>query len=98
MKNKLVRDNIPKIILDSGRKCNLYVADEKEFFKLLKEKLLEEANEFVDSGDVNELVDVLEVLEALSNFMSVSADTLRELKLAKRATHGGFEKKIVLVS
>ena len=37
--NKLVRDNIPKIIADNGEKANTYILDDEQYIIELKKKL-----------------------------------------------------------
>lgn len=45
--NKLVRDNIPYIIEQNGEIANTKILNDSEFSISLREKLLEEVNEFL---------------------------------------------------
>jgi flagellar basal body-associated protein FliL len=56
--NKLVRDRIPEIIQASGKNACIRKADEAEYKHLLRQKLLEEINEFMESGSSEELADI----------------------------------------
>ncbi len=96
--NKLVRDYIPELIKADGQKAAYKVADQEEFLKYLKEKLLEEVNEFNQVEKAEELADILEVLIALGHYFNL--DLLDIIKIAekKRRTRGGFEKRYILLS
>ncbi|WP_341789269.1 MULTISPECIES: hypothetical protein [unclassified Rickettsia] len=64
---KLVRDLVPQAILKSGRIPITYIAESYEYKKLLKNKLLEEIEEFLEDERIEEIADILEVLETICN-------------------------------
>ena len=45
--NKLVRDNIPEIILNNDQKSSYHIATDEEYKNKLLEKLQEEVSEFI---------------------------------------------------
>lgn len=59
MASKLVRDRIPEIIKASGKEAKYHVTAGREYQTLLKEKLTEECGEYLESGQVEELADIL---------------------------------------
>ena len=92
--NKLVRDNIPEIIRNSGGIPFVRVLGDDEFLAALNAKLSEEVAEYLESGAVSELCDILEVVYAI-------AETKGSLDLElgrreKSVANGGFEKKLFL--
>jgi predicted house-cleaning noncanonical NTP pyrophosphatase (MazG superfamily) len=93
---KLVRDLIPSIIEQSGRKPIYYKANPDEYFKYLKAKLLEETKEFIESESIEELADLNEVLKAITNFMNIKKEVVLKIQEKKRKQKGGFNKKIIL--
>jgi predicted house-cleaning noncanonical NTP pyrophosphatase (MazG superfamily) len=62
----------------------------------LREKLCEEAAEFRESGDPEELADVLEVLAAIRDAEGFDRAELERLREEKAADRGRFEEGIVL--
>ncbi|WP_458189307.1 nucleoside triphosphate pyrophosphohydrolase [Haladaptatus sp. NG-WS-4] len=94
--DKLVRDRIPEIIVENGDRPRTHVAEATEYDRRLAEKLDEEVTEFHESGDQEELADVLEVVYALAARSDVSRDDLEQLRAEKAAERGGFEDGIVL--
>lgn len=95
---KLVRDKIPDIIQAKGDDYVARVADGEEFLTKLKEKLREEVNEFVASGDSEEVADIYEVLDAMMKEMSIDKEAVLAAQRQKRKDRGGFEKRIILES
>lgn len=94
--DKLVRDRIPELVEESGETPETHVADDAEYERRLREKLVEEATEFGEDGDIEELADVAEVVRAIREFRGVDRDELVDLRDEKAAERGGFEDRIVL--
>lgn len=94
--NKLVRDNIPDIIRKNGEIPHTSILDDEAYLQELKTKLIEETNEFIDSDELMELADILEVVEHLSKAKGSNLDEVLELKEQKEIKNGAFEKKIFL--
>jgi len=95
--NKLVRDKIPVILEEKGSKIKTYVCDDQEYFKRLREKLLEEVNEFLEDGAVEELADILEVVYALAKVKNISKEDLEKIRREKEEKRGAFNEKIILL-
>ncbi len=92
---KLVRDGIPAIIRGSGDEPIVRTAAQSELPDLLRAKLAEEVVEFLESGQVEELADILEVVLALAAEADLSAADLEQLRAAKAAQRGGFDNRLV---
>jgi predicted house-cleaning noncanonical NTP pyrophosphatase (MazG superfamily) len=109
--NKLVRSEIPDIIKSEGRECTyieLNSDDDKDLKiikKMLKEKLVEEAQEVQESthkssileeiGDVLDVID--EILDIHSEMLYVGSDIRKELEVIRKAKSiqkGRFLKKV----
>ena len=95
--DKLIRDKIPQIIKKSGSDFRIRKASKSEYYKKLKEKLLEETREFLKDQSIEELVDILEVVYALSQFRGTSPKTLEKLRKSKAAKRGAFKKMLILL-
>ena len=83
--NKLVRDKIPEIIEANGEKCTIEILNDDDYLIYLNKKLLEEVNEYLESGDVEELADLEEVLRAILAVKKVSYSSFEERRLSKIA-------------
>ncbi len=95
--NKLVRDKIPDIIMRRGDKPVTQILDAAAYRRELRRKLQEEVAEFGESGEVEELADVLEVVYALAAAEGVSQFELEEKRERKLRKRGGFEQRVFLV-
>ncbi len=92
--NKLVRDKIPEILDEKGVRYEKRIASDEEYKSELVKKLGEETAEFLKDGDLEELADVIEVIEALKKLPDYeNAEDVRRKKLKER---GGFDEKIIL--
>ena len=94
--NKLVRDNIPEILEGKGILPETHIASDEEYEVKLREKLLEEVQEYLENPSIEELGDVLEVVYALSSLHGTSRQGLEKVRQEKVSERGGFEQKIVL--
>ena len=93
---KLVRDKIPEIIKNNGEEPIFWILEDEEYLKELNIKLIEEANEFIEAGNVEELADIMEVLEALAQVHNINFDDVRKEQKVKREKRGAFENKLYL--
>ena len=94
---KLVRDKIPAIISADGEVPVTRILDDKEYRQKLLEKLVEEANELLESnGDLSERADIAEVLKALDQQRGFDSTMIEEARAAKAKKRGGFEQRIFL--
>ena len=97
--NKLVRDKIPEIIAgDNGKTCVTRIMEDDEYLKALNTKMQEELKEYLESGEVEELADLEEVLRAILDVKKVSCDEFEKIRKAKVNKRGAFKKKIFLES
>ena len=95
---KLVRDNIPDIIAENGQTAQVRVLFNDEYAAALRRKLTEEVGEYLESGAVEELADIMEVAEALAALQNVSFAELLALKEAKQSKNGAFRCRLWLES
>lgn len=99
--HKLVRDGIPEIIRDRGEKVESIALKGDALITALRQKLVEEAFEALDTSSGNELLgelaDVHEVLLALLAALNIDQSTLEAERLKKRKKRGGFDRGLMLL-
>ena len=94
--NKLVRDRIPEIIEGSGRKAVYETLDDENFIKRLNEKLVEEVNEYLQSGSLEELADIGEVMHGILEYKGISIEAFQKARMEKLEQRGSFKKRLLL--
>ena len=94
--NKLVRDKIPEIIENSGKKAITTVLNDEEYLTELDRKLNEERTEYQQDKSIEELADMLEVIYAITVARGYSVDELEKARREKAEKCGGFNDKIFL--
>ncbi len=94
--NKLVRDNIPKVIEGSGKKFNSHIANESEYKEELFKKVYEELEEFKENPSTEEMADIFEVLEGLMKAYNIEMNDVFDIKDEKARERGAFENRIIL--
>lgn len=96
--NKLVRDKIPEIIRGNGDIANIRYLTDEEYLFALNKKIQEELNEYLQSGEIEELADLEEVLIALVEANGFSYEDFEKIRLEKVEKRGAFKDRVFLES
>lgn len=94
--DKLVRDLIPERLRAQGVPCKFHVSDEQEYWTKLKDKLIEETNEFREAENLEELADLLEVIDAVIERCGFDRAELIAIKEKKAIERGRFRERLIL--
>lgn len=102
MHNKLVRDNIPRIIEQNGEVALCRTLDVVECLSAFRRKLVEEANEVLQADTrsrfLREMADLQEAFEACLEAHHFSLQELRRTRDKLRAEKGAFKDRVFLIS
>ena len=94
--NKLVRDKIPEIIKQKGKIPLTHIANDKEYWEKIKDKLKEEVNEFLEEESIEKMADIFEIITAINKYKKWDLKEVVEIQKRKRNKRGGFKNKIIL--
>lgn len=97
--NKLVRDNIPEIIIKDNQQPFTRILNDEDYKKSLEDKIYEEYKEVIESSGedrLEELADMLELIRACAELENSSLDEIVKIADDKKARRGGFSRKIFL--
>jgi predicted house-cleaning noncanonical NTP pyrophosphatase (MazG superfamily) len=96
LRGKLVRDRIPEIIRRSGDTPVIETASPEDYGRYVNAKLQEELDEYLDSEDITELADLIEVcFAAAAALQGCRPAALLVHVRDKREQRGGFDERIV---
>ncbi|SIA62170.1 Phosphoribosyl-AMP cyclohydrolase [Mycobacteroides abscessus subsp. abscessus] len=99
--NKLVRDKIPQIIEQSGKRFSTKILNDQDYIKYLQQKSYEELDEYcaaeINEDAVEELADLLEIIHSLARHHGSSIEEVEKVREKKAEKRGGFEEKIFLI-
>lgn len=87
---------IPEIMIKNGATPVTRVLNNEEYLQELNKKLFEEVNEYLESGSLEEIVDIEEVILAILKTKNISIDELEKIRVDKSSKRGSFDKKIFL--
>jgi predicted house-cleaning noncanonical NTP pyrophosphatase (MazG superfamily) len=92
--NKLVRDKILEIIKKRGQIPVTHIANKKEYWQALKQKLKEEVEEFLKTPNKEELADILEMIYAICEFKKIDKKELEKLRKEKAKEEEGLKREL----
>lgn len=99
--NKLVRDQIPAIIIQSGKTLVTRVLSNEEYVTELKRKMYEELAEYEEAinneDQLEELADLLELVHSAARTHGASPADLESIRASKAEIRGGFDDCIYLI-
>ena len=95
--DKAIRDKIPDIIKKSGNSYNVKKLSDDEFLPELEKKLREEVEEYLENKSVEELTDIIEVINRISELKGVSHNELEKIRQKKADERGKFNENLFLV-
>lgn len=103
--HKLVRDRIPEIIQSDGKTCFHHQAADQELRDAIGDKVIEEAQEFLeawqcadDKDILKESADILEILLAGLEQHGLGLDDLLAARASRAEKRGAFTQGIILES
>jgi predicted house-cleaning noncanonical NTP pyrophosphatase (MazG superfamily) len=94
--DKLVRDKIPEYIRKKGGNPITHIADDIEYWQKLKEKLIEEIEEFKKDENIEEFADLLEVIDAIAEYKKFDRNEIEKARNKKAGERGKFRDRIIL--
>lgn len=94
--DKLIRSKILKQLEDKGIKYGFRVVDTEGHRAALRQKLVEEAQEFQKDPSLEEMADVLQVVLTLAKEYGYTAQKLEEKRLEKLKKNGSLVLPVIL--
>ena len=94
--NKLVRDKIPEIIVKNNGNPITTILNNKEYMIELNRKIQEEIKEYLESEEVEELADIVEVIYGILDAKDISIEEFESIRKEKVKKRGAFKEKIFL--
>jgi predicted house-cleaning noncanonical NTP pyrophosphatase (MazG superfamily) len=100
--NKLVRDKVPGTLRAGGHKVTTRTIQGAEMLRALRAKIDEEVAEYDAAPDdeqaAMELADLVEVVMAIARRRGFTEAAIQQLREAKAAQRGTFERALFLIS
>lgn len=96
--NKLVRDKIPSICIKNNQIPITKTLNDSEYLTELNLKLQEELKEYLESGEIEELADLEEVLIAILDTKNIPYHEFEKIREEKVQKRGAFKNRTYLLS
>jgi predicted house-cleaning noncanonical NTP pyrophosphatase (MazG superfamily) len=93
---KLVRDKIPALLEDTGKRYKAHIAESPEYEMYLIKKMNEEIGEFAETPCLDEAADVYEVFLAVLDAWKLNLADVQLTAGHKKDIRGAFRYGIIL--
>ncbi len=94
--NKLVRDKVPELIESSGKVPFISTIEDEDYSDSIIALIRESADDFSESGEVNELLDIVEAVRSLVISMDMEWEDFISALEEKYNQKGGYEDGVLL--
>jgi predicted house-cleaning noncanonical NTP pyrophosphatase (MazG superfamily) len=95
--NKLIRDKMPEVAKKEGKQISYRNATtDEEYWYLLKNKLQEEVRELGEKDTTENIVDILDVMDAIIEFKKLDPKMLGAFRENRIMELGAFNERLVL--
>ncbi|MFC0189309.1 MazG-like family protein [Fictibacillus aquaticus] len=99
--NKLVRDKIPELIEQAGKKGTFRILGKEEFKSELMKKLIDEAKDFQYDNDqeniIDSLAEILETVYTMAESCGIMKEELEEKRNVRIQSRGAFAQRLFLM-
>jgi predicted house-cleaning noncanonical NTP pyrophosphatase (MazG superfamily) len=99
--NKLVRDKIPELIEQAGKKGTFRILGIDEFKSELMKKLIDEAKDFQYDNDeeniTDSLAEILETVYTMAESCGILKEDLEEKRTIRIQSRGAFAQRLFLM-
>ena len=96
--NQLVKDNVPKILKEKGSKPHIRTLNDNEYISELEISLDEYVARYTETGGMNELADIMELVYAIAKFKGYDQTKFNALVADRKKKYGGYDNRTYLLN
>ena len=96
--NQLVKDNVPKILKEKGSKPHTRTLNDHEYISELEISLDEYVARYTETGGMDELADIAELVFAIAKFKGYDQTKFNNLIADRKKKYGGYDKRTYLLN
>lgn len=93
---RLVRDKVPDMILRDNQLPVTRTLNDKEYEEELNKKLEEEVKDYLVNKNYIDMIDIVEVIDAILDFKGIDKDSFEKERINKANKKGTFKDRTYL--
>jgi predicted house-cleaning noncanonical NTP pyrophosphatase (MazG superfamily) len=93
---RLVRDKVPDMILRDNQLPVTRTLNDKEYEEELNKKLEEEVKDYLVNKNYIDMIDIVEVIDAILDFKGIDKDAFEKERINKANKKGTFKDRTYL--